>query len=335
VAKLRERISVSKRARQNFDLERFELKKLNDVEVEEKYRVEISNRFAALESLEDINNAWESTTENIKTSAEDNLGYHRLKHDKKKFDDECSKLIDQRKQATLQFLQNPNQINGDNLQNLTRETRRIFRNKKREYLKGKINDLETNNKNKNIRDLYRGINEFKKGYQTRINIIKDENGNLLADPQNVSNRWKIFFNQMLNVHGVRDVRQMDIHTAEPLVPEPSLVEVEIAIGKVKSYKSPDTDQIPAQLFKARGETLYSEIHRLVCSTWNREELPQQWKESTTVPIHKKGNKTDCNNYRGISLLSTSYKILSNILLARLTPYVKEIIGDHQSVWVPL
>jgi hypothetical protein len=108
-------------------------------------------------------------------------------------------------------LLNQNQINGDNLQNLGRETRKIFRNKKRECLKGKINDLETNNKNKNIRDLYRGINEFKKGYQPRINVIKDENGNLLADPQNVLNRWKYFFNQTLYVHGVHDVRQMGIY----------------------------------------------------------------------------------------------------------------------------
>jgi hypothetical protein len=80
-------------------------------------------------------------------------------------------------------LQNPSQINGDNLQNLRHETNRTFRNNKREYLKGKINDFETNNKNKNIRDLYRGINEFKKGYQLRINIIKDVNGNLVVDPQ--------------------------------------------------------------------------------------------------------------------------------------------------------
>jgi hypothetical protein len=96
-------------------------------------------------------------------------------------------------------------------------------------LKGKINEPETNNKNKNIGDLYRGINEFKKGYQPRINIIKDENSNLLADPQSVMSMWKNFFNQVLNVHGVHDVRQMDIHTAESLVPEPSLIKVEIAI----------------------------------------------------------------------------------------------------------
>jgi hypothetical protein len=226
-------------------------------------------------------------------------------------------------------LQNPSQINGDNLQNLRCETSRTFRNKKREYLKDKINELETNNKNKNIRDFYRGKNEFKKGYQLSITITKEENDNLLADCQSVSNMWKNFFNQVLNVHGVHDVRQMDIHVAEPLVPEPSLVEVEIAIGKLQHYKSPGTDQIPAELIKAGGEILRSEIHRLIYSIWSKEELPQQWKESIIVPIHKKGYKTDCNNYRGISLFSTAYKILSNILLARLTPYVNGITGDHQ------
>jgi hypothetical protein len=62
---------------------------------------------------------------------------------------------------------------------------------------------------------------------------------------------------------------------------------------------------------------------------NKVELPEEWKESIIVHIHKKGNKTDCNNYRGISLLPTTYKILSNILLLRLIPYVEKIIGDHQ------
>jgi len=79
-------------------------------------------------------------------------------------------------------LQNPSQIYGYNLKNLRRETSRPFRNKKRENLKGKINELETNNKNKSIRGLYGGIHEFNKGYKPRINIIEDENGNLLANP---------------------------------------------------------------------------------------------------------------------------------------------------------
>jgi hypothetical protein len=156
-------------------------------------------------------------------------------------------------------------IDGDNLQILRHETSRTFRNKRREYPKGKINELESNNKNKNIRDLYRGINEFKKGHQPRVNIIKNENGNLLAHSQSVLNRWKKFFNQVLNVHGVHDVRQMDIRMAEPLLPEPSLVKVEIAIGKLKSYKSLGTVQILAKLIKAGGEILCSEIHKLIYS----------------------------------------------------------------------
>jgi hypothetical protein len=67
--------------------------------------------------------------------------------------------------------------------------------------------------------------------------------------------------------------------------------VETAIGKLKSYKSPATDQIPAKLIKAGGETLWSEIHKLICSIWNKEELTQQWKESIILPIYKKGDKT--------------------------------------------
>jgi sorting nexin-29 len=58
-------------------------------------------------------------------------------------------------------------------------------------------------------------------------------------------------------------------------------------------------------------------------------LPQQRKEPITVPTYKNGDKIECNNYRGISLLSSGYKILFNILLDRLNPYVNEIIGDHQ------
>ena len=67
---------------------------------------------------------------------------------------------------------------------------------------------------------------------------------------------------------------------------------------------------------AGGGTICGEIHKLITSIWKREKLPEEWKESIIVPIHKKGDKTDCNNYRGISLLPTAYKILSNILLSR-------------------
>jgi hypothetical protein len=96
------------------------------------------------------------------------------------------KLLDQKKQAKLAWLRDPSEISGDNLNNLRREASRHFRNKKREYLTDKINDLGTNSEKRNIRGLYRGMNEFKVGYQPRSNLVKDENGDLLADSKSIS-----------------------------------------------------------------------------------------------------------------------------------------------------
>jgi hypothetical protein len=132
-----------------------------------------------------------------------------------------------------------------------------------------------------------------------------------------------------DLNGAGGVRQTEMQTAEAFVPQPSASEVEVAIGKLKRYKSPGVDQIPAELIQAGRETLRSEIHRLIKLIWNKGELPHQWKESIVVPNHKKGDKTDCSNYLGILLLLASYNVLSNILLARLTPYADEIIVDHQ------
>jgi len=79
-------------------------------------------------------------------------------------------------------------------------------------------------------------------------------------------RWRNYFSQLLNVHGVNDVRQREIHTAEPLVPEPSAFEVELAIEHLNIHRSPGIDQIPAEL----RQTICYEIHKLIISIWNKE-----------------------------------------------------------------
>jgi hypothetical protein len=206
-------------------MERFNLKKLDEVEDREQYQIEIlvSNRFAALENLDDdvdINRAWETIRENINISAKASLGYHELKKHKPGFDKGCSKLLDQRKQAKLQWLQDPSEINGGNLNNIRREASSHFRDKKREYLKDKNYELAMNRKNNNIRDMYSGVNEFKKDYQPKSNVVKDEKIDLLANSRNILNRWKNYFSQFFNAHRVSDVKQIQIHTAEPLVPLP-------------------------------------------------------------------------------------------------------------------
>ena len=146
--------------------------------------------------------------------------------------------------------------------------------------------LETNSKIQNIRELYRGINYFKKGYQPRCNIVKDEKGDLVADSHSIVARWRNYFSQLFNVHGVKDVRQAEIHTAEPLVPEPSAAEIELAIDKLKSHKSPGIDQIPVELIKAGGRTIClemddvkKEIEMLKVPNWKTlVQDSRRWKE---------------------------------------------------------
>jgi hypothetical protein len=91
-------------------------------------------------------------------------------------------------------------------------------------------------------------------------------------------RWKNY-SQLWNVHRASDVRQIEIHIAEPLVPDPSHLEVEIAIAKLNRYKSPSSDQILAELTQAGGEILHSNIHELINSIRNTVKLLDQWKES--------------------------------------------------------
>jgi hypothetical protein len=104
---------------------------------------------------------------------------------------------------------------------------------------------------------------------------------------------------------------LDIHSAEPLVPELRASEVEIAIEKQKRHTPPGIDQMPAELIKAEGRTIRTEIHKLINSVWNKEELHEEL-ESIIVPVYNEGNKTNCSNCRGVSLLPATYRILSNM-----------------------
>jgi hypothetical protein len=120
---------------------------------------------------------------------------------------------------------------------------------------------------------------------TSLELIYEKNDkvDLVADSHSILARWSNYSSQLFNLHGVNDGRQTEIHTAEPLVSERSASEVEVAIKKLKSKKSPGNDQIPAEMIKAGGRTIHGEIHKLIIYILNKEKLPDEWKESIIVP----------------------------------------------------
>ena len=99
----------------------------------------------------------------------------------------------------------------------------------------------------NIKDLHMGVSDFKKGYQSRNNTVKDVKGDLVTGCHSILAVWMNHSSQLLNVYVLNVVRQREIHAAERLVPEPRAFEVEMAIEKIQSHKSPGNDQIPTEL----------------------------------------------------------------------------------------
>ncbi len=133
VAEVRERLAVSKQATQKFDRERFNLGKLNELEVRKQNQIENTNKFAALGNLsnnEDVNRTWENIKENIKTSAKESLGLHKVKQHKLWFDEECSHFLGERKQAQMKWVHDPSQSSVHNLDSIRCEATKHFRNKK-------------------------------------------------------------------------------------------------------------------------------------------------------------------------------------------------------------
>ena len=106
-----------------------------------------------------------------------------------------------------------------------------------------------------------------------------------------------------------------------------------AIAGLKDGKAPGGDGIPAEVWKHGGDNLFSRLHQLITNAWEVGSVPQAWKDASIVIIYKKGIRTDCGNYRGISLLSIAGTIFARILLNRLSTHITpEVVPETQHVF---
>jgi len=147
----------------------------------------------------------------------------------------------------------------------------------------------------------------------------------------VMERWKDHFHELLNSTAqdkgpsvMQDYKDTNEEDSTPTVEE-----VEVAVQKLKNYKAPGTNNIPVELFRYGRNELVKHLHTIIKDFWQKEKVPTEWNVSIICPIHKRGDIMECSNYRGVSLLNTAYKILSNILFARIPPFAENIIGNYQ------
>ena len=187
----------------------------------------------------------------------------------------------------------------------------------------------------NMKGFYNGLKEVwgpkKKG---PVQLKSTDGMETFSDSKRVVARWSEHFQKLLNVPGDIDHEALDNIpqriTKTSLDEIPTMDEMARAIASLKDGKAPGGDGIPAEVWKHGGDNLFSRLHQLITNAWEMGSVPQAWKDASIITIYKKGDRTDCGNYRGISLLSIAGKIFARILLNRLSTHLTpEVVPETQ------
>ena len=167
-----------------------------------------------------------------------------------------------------------------------------------------------------------------------MTIIKDKENKRLVNEDEVLERWREHFEEVLNVQRP-DIPLPVIDQAPGVIRsidtgDISIAETEKAIHRLKNGKSPGIHGISAELLKCSEKDAVKQFHLLINAIWKEQCVPEDWKKSLIVKVPKKGDLTQCDNYRGISLLSVPSKILCRVLIDRLKSGVNEMISQEQA-----
>ncbi|TWW53305.1 RNA-directed DNA polymerase from mobile element jockey [Takifugu flavidus] len=192
----------------------------------------------------------------------------------------------------------------------------------------KAEEVQNHAESNNAKEFYSSLKAVYGPAKPSITPLLSADGStLLKDKANIIERWREHFSTLLNRPSTVDPAALNSIPQKPVVDDldlpPSLDEVMKAIKQTSSGKAAGGDNIPAELHKAAGPGALGAFHNILTSIWEEENMPQDFKDATVVSIFKKGNKADCGNYRGISLLSIAGKILARVILNRLISLVSE------------
>jgi len=216
-----------------------------------------------------------------------------------------------------------------------RKVQRSMRQMKDEWWNKKAEAVQDLAESGNPRAFFESLKEVYGPRHSVTSPLLNEPGTaLLTDKADVKNRWKEHFQNLLNQSSNTDPNVLNNMDKRPSITAmdnpPTLEEVADAVKSLKNGKAAGADGIPSEVFKFGGPSIVQALHTLFKNCWDTAEVPQDFKDATIVTIFKKGDRTQCGNYRGISLLSTAGKILAKVLLSRLQQAANKVLPESQS-----
>ena len=328
---------------------RYDIEKLRQQSSEkDDYVLECRNRFAVLEMLPDeeaeinVNYHCKKVEEIFQESASLTLGQESGIRRKKWMSCETWKLIEKRRTAKLKYesLEEDSPhitlLRAEYL-SLDSEIKRCSRRDKRKFIDSTADKTEHNlnrGDGRSIRYAYEGIREITGKKRKRRELpVRNKNGNLLTKESEIRARWKEHFEETLNRPTPPD--EEDIPEAEQDLPidvsDIRLAEVVLALKQLKNYKSPGMDGIAPEMLKADEIQTPIAFKDLFNHMWRDEVTPVVWKKKgIIVRVPKKGDLSECGNWRGITLSPLGMKVFSKVILNRIEPVIDGILRKEQA-----
>jgi hypothetical protein len=231
-------------------------------------------------------------------------------------------LIEEKRKAFIAYKKCPNERTHAGLKNARSNTQRIARQCANEYWQQLCEGIQRSAETGNIKGMYSGIKKALGPTVKGVAPLKSMLGEKITDRGQQMARWVEHYSELYSRETLVSEAALSSIKNLPIMEEldevPTLEELSKAIESLPNDKAPGSDSIPPEAIKCGKPTLLEPLHELLCLCWEEGAVPQDMRDATIVTLYKnKGDRSDCNNYSGISLLSIVGKVYARIILNRL------------------
>jgi L-rhamnose mutarotase len=234
----------------------------------------------------------------------------------------------------MKQMKNVSAEHAQRYKDMCKKVKKSARQDKEQWIDEQCEEVEKGLKIGNTRKAYSLMKMLSRKFVPRLNVIRSQEGTVLQSKDEIKQRWTQYCSNLYKDHGggdevVKELEEITPHNDED--PQDILYsEVEEAIRTLKRNKSPGSDGITAEMLQAGGEQLVRHIHKLCNKAWHKGTIPEDWGKSILVPIPKKVDLSECSNYRRISLISHTGKVLLIVLLNRLKQQLDPFLSEEQA-----
>ena len=247
---------------------------------------------------------------------------------------EMRPIIEAKRKALIEYKRSPSERNLQILRAARSKVQQTARRCANEYWTQLSQDIQTAAITGNIRGMYDGIKKALGPTQSKTAPLKSSSGAIITDKGQQMERWVEHYSDLYSRENTVSPAALDVieclPTMDELDSEPSVEDLSKAIDSLASGKAPGNDGIPPELIKHCKTTLLLPLHEVLCQCWQEGAVPQHMRDSKIITLYKnKGERSDCNNYRGISLLSIVGKVFARVILIRLQKLAERIYPESQ------